>query len=152
LKRIRSKEIKYIVILIFGIIFSLSCSSSESSEIKSAGELPDSSRENLYAIARSRYESNFKLIYNQYKDFIICKKFNEEEIGKNLLLDYFLYDLNSGEVIFEDKIPNGNIYWLKQYAVRVEEIPGVMKTGVVQPIPGYTFDVKKRKKIKFSQE
>jgi hypothetical protein len=152
LKKIENRKIKSAFILIFSILVSFSCASSESSDTQEAGEISDNSKENLYLIARSRFENNFKLIYNHSKDFIICKKFNDEEISKNLLLDYFLYDLNSDEVIFEDKVPRGNIYWIDEHLVKVEEIPGIVKKGVNEPVPAYTFDVLKRKKIKLTEK
>lgn len=143
-----SNKKKSVLILTLIIIFLYDCISSESSSIDNDDkDSSNNSPEILNSIAKSKFENNYVLIYNPSKDFVICKKVNKEEIPGYQLLNFFLFDLIKGKIIFEDRVPNGNIYWQSDHVVKIEEIPGIIQKDVSVPIPGYKYDVNKRKKL-----
>jgi hypothetical protein len=41
--------------------------------------------------------------------------------------NYFVYDFKEKEIIFEDKIVNGNVFWESDSLVTASRIPGIVK-------------------------
>lgn len=136
--------IKFHFIIILFIFLILKCSSEKTND-----ENNDQQNKliELSKLASSKFDSGYNLNYNTPKDFVICKKVNKEEIPGYQLLIFFLFDLKEGEIIFEDRVPNGNIYWQSDHIIKVEEIPGIIRKDVSEPIPGYKYDVNQRKKL-----
>lgn len=99
-------------------------------------------------LAQLKYNNQVKYIFNRDTTHVLCisTQMPKANIPKTLVpLRFFVYDLNSHEVIFEDALENGRVDWESNNQIKVSIIPETVKSN--QPTAtGYTYHVLSRKK------
>lgn len=103
----------------------------------------ESSEQIVINYAQKKYVDNFKIDYNSTREYaLVYKRFKKfSEIVPNL--NYFVISISENQLIIEDTLTAGNVYWLNDYAIRA--LTREQKAESRQKI--YTFDVKKREYI-----
>lgn len=102
-------------------------------------------------LAKEKFGENFAYRFNHDSTYVLClkqSKLTQKEIFQPL--EYFIYDLRNSEMVFEDKLPNGNANWLNPYQVQISWIPGIVTKDekANEKLTGYIYDLKLRKKIR----
>ena len=102
------------------------------------------------SIAMEKYHSNIKYLFNSSDSFVIClKKIKPTSQFPRDLLNFFVYDLATQEIILEETSIDGNVWWKNDHEIQVRMTPGILTTDEEynKHLMGYIFDVKVKKKI-----
>jgi len=132
------------------LLFFISSCSSVEKDVKENIITPDNI-EALKKIAKEKYKDYFELLYNTKKDFALCINKNKSDIPSPESINYFVYDLLKNKITYEGNISQGNISWISDYEIRLEEIPGIVqRSGSVVNV--YILNVKTNSKTKLDSE
>ncbi len=103
------------------------------------------------ALANEKYNSDVSYRYNSDRTAVLCVK-QARPTSKQVFpnLKFFIYDLNSQKIIFEESLPNGKVVWLNDQQIRVTTVPGIVPGDeeAADSTPGYIYDIQLRKKTK----
>ena len=129
----------------------LNCSSSKKAESPHQENRSRArTKEKYVTLARQKYESALKYLFNSDKSYVICMK-ESKRYPTDILpsLRYFVYDIKSDKIVFEDAPGDAKIKWLSSYQIEVVVIPGIVsgKEGEEGKLPGYVYDCRLRKKV-----
>jgi len=99
-------------------------------------------------ISVQRYNNRALYKFNESKEYVICYTLNKttSEMPFNGLR-FFIYDIPKNEIIYEDKLYDGNIEWIKPYVVKVILRPEMAKDKELPGITGYYYLVKEQKVV-----
>ena len=126
--------------LIFLVVFSMNACVCHKSKTYSQTESPE---QIVNKYAQQKYVDDFKIDFNNTQEYaLVYKRFKKfTEIVPNL--SYFVVSISENQLIIEDTLKAGNVYWLNDYAIRA--IIREQKAESRQRI--YTFDVKRKEYI-----
>jgi len=101
------------------------------------------------SIASEKYQEPSEFKFNAEKTHVLCVA--KQAQNRRPSLRFFIYDLNSNRIIWEDSQPGGKIKWLNSHQIEVQTHPGIVhgneeKSGLT----GYVYDLKLKRKIKKS--
>jgi hypothetical protein len=137
---------KYILSTI-SLFILIGCANCDQSKLENRMESPNKS---ITKIAFEKFGKDHKVIKNKSETYAICLQ--TMKMSKPPVINsqnYFVYDFRESEIIFENKVVDGNVYWESDSLVSVSRIPGMLKKDS-ENIAGnkvYSFDVKTKKKI-----
>jgi hypothetical protein len=140
-------NIKNYLFILLIIIISIACANCNSSRQETTVKKTIKS---ISGIALEKFGKDHKVIKNQSETYAIClhtMKKSKPPVMNNQ--NYFVYDFKEKEIIFEDKIVNGNVFWESDSLVTASRIPGIVKRDS-ENITGhkiYSFNVFLKKKI-----
>ncbi len=126
--------------LIFLVVFSMNACVCH----KTKTQIPTDSPEQIVnKYAQQKYVDDFKIDFNNTQEYaLVYKRFKKfSEIVPNI--SYFVVSISENQLIIEDTLKAGNVYWLNDYAIRA--IIREQKAESRQRI--YTFDVKRSEYI-----
>ena len=76
-------------------------------------------------IAKKRYKDNYKVIFNTDSTYVICqRKVKPTPSFPQQRINFFVYNVNQHQVIFEDDFPDGKVYWLNNHQIKIERYLG----------------------------
>ncbi len=136
------------MVLLF--LFVNACSSSG----KEAGEL-HSNQPSYKKIAEEKFNEDYKVESNKDSTYFIIYYSPKSKIkALNPPLKFFVYSINSRQIIFQDNLSNGKVEWQNNDQFTVSTIPEIVKGGDEKnkQIFGYTFDVIKKRKLSNLEE
>lgn len=58
----------------------------------------------------------------------------------------YVYNKSNDEIVLEDFIPNGKVFWKSETEVQIEKYPGMISKNETDNTFGYIFDVITREK------
>ncbi|MEZ4907719.1 MAG: hypothetical protein R2771_08820 [Saprospiraceae bacterium] len=128
-----SKKILFIT-FISSVIFLLGCFNS-----KTLVE-----RNKKYAISKmeqitcNKYHDKFEIKYNDIGDYALVYHKNKEFSKPFPDLKYFVYSLNKKNIVIEDSLKAGNIYWNGSYSIFASEREQRAESGT----KSYIYDLK----------
>ena len=135
--------IKKAFVLLF-IIVAVSCSSVDDNAKNNLNPKPD-----VKKIALEKFGKDYFLSYNSTNKFILCTDKTKSKIPNSTALKYFVYDIDNRTIIDEASIPMGNVKWISDFEIMVEEHPGtIMKNSNGRK--GYILNVKTNLKTKIN--
>jgi len=100
-------------------------------------------------LALKKYHSQVVYKLNPDKTYVLCvKKQNPKPfVPKQFTqLRFFVYDLKTNKLIFEDSLENGHVQWENSNQIKVTITPEIVKDIEVKEY-GYRYNVITRKKI-----
>jgi hypothetical protein len=97
-------------------------------------------------IAKEKFSGDLLYIPNSNNTYMLCishnKPTNENPFPS---FSFFIYDLKTEEIIYEDSHENGNVNWKNNEQIMIHTFPGQIRNENDQPIV-YIYDIKKKKK------
>lgn len=128
----------FILYLLFGCISTNKLSNTENS----------SSKMTYQEIAKNKFGEYFKYKLNEDKSYALCQKvFPEPALRPNQLIEFFVYDIQKGEIIYENKIARAKISWYNNTQLLVVEQKGYVTDPSDTGKWTYVFDLRSKKKI-----
>jgi hypothetical protein len=128
-------------IVAFSLVMLVSC---RSGEIRKA----DRQGEPYRSLAVQKFGEVFETLPNTSGSAVLCVKASKPtQLQPQQQVAFFVYDLDTRSLLFEDSIPNGSVGWKDSVSVIVTLIPGTVKDEDKTPSarPGYIFDLRSRK-------
>ena len=105
-------------------------------------------KEQYQSIAVAKYQGNVQYLFNQNRSQVICFKFSKPTgLKPHPELDFFIYDLNKENILFEDSLMNARVSWINNSQVQVEFIPEIISEDENQAKSGYIYDVNMMQKL-----
>jgi hypothetical protein len=140
-------NIKNYFYFVLCLLLAIGCANCDQSKLENRMESPNKS---IKEIALEKFGKEHKIIKNNSKTYAICLQTIRK--AKPPIMNnprFFVYDFEKSEIIFEDKIVNGNVNWESDSLVSVSRIPGMLKKDSENKTGHkvYSFDVKTKKKI-----
>lgn len=125
---------KYLFLLFSAVLFFLIGCSASPKTFKEQEIL-------LKKISLEKYGTNFDILYNSDKSYsIVIKKEKASVQHPNPLLVFFLYNLASDKIVFEDTVAGGKIAWLNREQVEVSTVPGTVSLEHANNKFGYLYN------------
>lgn len=66
----------------------------------------------VYKLAKEKFIADYEILPNDLGTFILCSKVNKKEDHLHFYTEYFVFDVNKKEIIFEEKVIDSQVYWL----------------------------------------
>lgn len=131
---------KYLLLLPSMLLF-LSFNACKSSKTQAVDESPQAT---LQKLATEKFGTAAKIDFNKPKSYVLVT--NNGKVDKNSGLSsvsFFVYEISSGTVIFEDFINQGSVKWVNTDQIQVDISAGNYREGDAK---GYLFDTKTKEK------
>lgn len=129
--------VRLVIVTILLSVF-ISCSSNEVRRL-------DSAAERYKILSTQKYGEAAEWIPNAAHTAVLCVKRSKATAQHpQHQVSYFIFDVASGRIVFEDDIPDGSVGWKDDQSVIVETVPGIEKIDEASPPPrrGYIIDVR----------
>lgn len=84
--------------------------------------------ENVQILAKQKYERDYFIIENEPGTFVLCYKKYEKKNQPHTLLEYFVYDLNKKEIIFDEKINDADVKWYDENNLEIRITPEIISS------------------------
>ena len=145
MKKISWKSISYVIIKIGAVclimIYGCCTPSLELSDYKQAESL-----------AKEKYGTDFAIVKNELGTLILCYKEDKKKSQPHTSVEYFVYDLNKKEIIFEEKLNDADIKWLDDHSIEIRITPEVISGD--DDITVFILNVltKEKQKLNFNNE
>ena len=100
------------------------------------------------SLAREKYGDGVDFVPNAMKTAVLCLKMPKPtSLLPQHRVSFFLFDLASDTILYEDNIPNGSVEWKDEFTILVNITPGNEKAEDVSPPTrhGYIYDIRIRK-------
>ena len=136
--------------MVLSFLFVNACSSAE----KETGEL-HTDQPSYKKIAEEKFNKDYKVESNKDSTYFIIYYSPKSKIKElNPPLKFFVYSINSRQIIFQDNLSNGKVQWKNNDELTVSTIPEIVKGGDEKnkQIFGYTYDVIKKRKLSSLEE
>jgi len=103
---------------------------------------------NYKSIAEAKYKNNIEYVFNPSKNKVLCiHKTKSTPNFPQSKVEFFVFDLNENEIIYEDDLNGGSIKWFNDQQLEILLSPEVV-TGDESPESfKYIYDLEKKKKI-----
>jgi len=128
------------ILLIFLLSVVISCQPSGKSEVQNTS---------IESFAKKRYTDNIHYLNNKNSTYTLCYS---QKVKTALTpyppLQFFVFDNQTQELIFEDNIARGSIKWIGKYKFEVTLIPGIVSIDQENNPTKYIYDVQLKKKTK----
>jgi hypothetical protein len=129
------------------LIFSLSFAACKSSKTTTDTDVKEMTYQEL---AKEKFGdvAQMDFLLNKSKNFVVCTAAKDTYI-KNPYngLKFFIYAIETKEIIFEDKLAGGTVEWVSGTEVKVKWTPTKEKDALQPEKTSYLYDVKNKKKI-----
>lgn len=95
-------------------------------------------------------KAEFKL--NSNMSYTLCTKMiTAPVLNPNQLIEFFVYDIQQGEIIYEDKIANAKISWHTNTQLMISRQKGYIVNPADTGKASYIFDLQSKKKVTLDQ-
>jgi hypothetical protein len=91
-------------------------------------------------------EGAFLQIPNESKTFLLLIENQDRKEPIVMQKKIYVYDKSNDEIVLEDFIPNGKVFWKSETEVQIEQYPGVISKNEPENTLGYVFNVITREK------
>ncbi|MFC2129866.1 hypothetical protein ACFLSQ_00370 [Bacteroidota bacterium] len=141
---------KLIIIITTGILsllFSISCSTTEKAKNNEDKPLIKQVVKEGYELAAwKKYSGGIMYIPNSLNTYMLCIS-QEKPNAENPFpaLKFFIFDMEKQEIVYEESLENGFVNWRNDYQIRIDLIPGQVKSDE-ESLNYYIYDLKKKKK------
>jgi len=103
-------------------------------------------------IAQQKFGEHIEYKLNLDKSYALCQKvIPESALKPNQLIEFFVYDIQKGEIIYENKIARAKISWYNNTQLLVVEQKGYVTNPSDTGKLTYIFDLQSKKKITSNQ-
>jgi hypothetical protein len=120
-------------------------------EFPQSSELsPEPSHE---AVARRKYGDRVEFVFDNSRSYVICVAGEDKSRSPfprfSRRLTFFVYDLASEQIVFEESIENASVSWEEDTLLKVSVTPGIVQMEEPKEY-GYLYDVVARQKLPLS--
>ena len=126
-------------LICFSLLIVYSCVSSEDKSTEG---------ERMYEkSAIEKYGDNIKYLFNAAHTYVLCIK--QAQAGTEQPfppLKFFVYDLDSEKIVYEESLANGSVKWRNDYQLEITIIPGIIK-GNEEGVNYFIYDLNEGKRI-----
>ncbi|MCF8240536.1 MAG: hypothetical protein K9J16_04055 [Melioribacteraceae bacterium] len=102
----------------------------------------------LEETAVEKISGNYILLFNSDSSFAVCH--NEQIPTPEIVhpvLNFFVFDISAGEIIFNESLQNGTIEWINDTQVKVSYTPTVIRGDQEDESYYFIYDIQKREKL-----
>ncbi|MDN5199940.1 hypothetical protein QQ008_01170 [Fulvivirgaceae bacterium BMA10] len=108
--------------------------------------------DNYKSIAKSKLGDDAKFNLSPEESYVLCLKETKGSVNQpQNHIKFFVYDLNSKLVVYENAIDNATVKWHSDDQLEIYRIPGIMKEGTSADDYTKIYDVKTGKSVAKSQ-
>ncbi|MCF6366208.1 MAG: hypothetical protein L3J35_08405 [Bacteroidales bacterium] len=94
-----------------------------------------------------KFENDTIFSYSPKKSYVLCQKsIPENNMNPNILTEFFVYDLTSKKVIYEDKISSSHVSWYSDYELLIVQQKGTIVSPDDSGKISYLYNLKLLKK------
>ena len=108
------------------------------------------SKSSYQVVARSRYGDRVDFVFNDSRTYVICiaaeSRFKSPLPKTGSPLRFFVYDLTSDQIVFEESLDNARVSWEENTVLKVSVTPGTVQTEKGREY-GYRYDVVAQRKV-----
>ena len=124
---------KYILLL---VVICSACTSSKNNK--------DLQKESFEQVISEKFEGNVTLMYNNNKNFVICKEYVDPKALPNYKAKKFMiYDIEKGMTVYEDNFVNGSVAWISDKKIKIIKGLGTMTAEHPDGYIAYIYDTEK---------
>ncbi|MGZ2368349.1 hypothetical protein ACXR6G_01005 [Ancylomarina sp. YFZ004] len=106
------------------------------------------SKKTYQQIAQQKFGDKVDFELNSDENYALCEKIiSEPRLNPNQLIEFFVYDIQKGEIIFEDKIANAKISWYNNTQLLITRQKGYITNPNDTGKWTYIFDLQSKKKL-----
>ena len=99
-------------------------------------------------IAEKKFGEKAEYALNSDKSYVLCENIIEEPLlNPNQLTEFFVYDIQKGEIIYTDKLANAKISWHNNTQLLITNQKGYIANPTDTGKWTYIFDLKSKRKI-----
>ncbi|MFA9372244.1 MAG: hypothetical protein ACERIH_11095 [Labilibaculum antarcticum] len=132
------------LVQLFVLFFLFGCASTTSI---SKGDV-NSQKKTYQQIAEKKFGEKVEYKLNPNKTYALCQKMTLDLLqNPNQLIEFFIYDIQKEEIIYEDKIANAKISWHNNTQLLIIKQKGYIKNPTDTGRWTYIFDLKSKKKV-----
>lgn len=129
---------------LFLLIFLFGCVSNK----KVSQEEVTIQKKTLQQIAEKKFGEKVEYKLNSDKTYVLCQKIMPELLrNPNQLLEFFVYDIQHEEIIYEDTIANAKISWYNNTKLKITKQKGYTTHSTDTGKWTYIFDLKTKKRV-----
>ena len=96
-------------------------------------------------ILKNLPEGNFQKVPNRSETYLLIIEKNKCKTNLIEGQKIYVYDKSNDEIIFQDFIPQGRVFWKDSYTLQVEKFPGTIKKNE-ETSAVYFYNVRTREK------
>ena len=85
-------------------------------------------------LAKQKFGNAYFLVENESKTFVLCYKMDEKKIQPHSSIHYFVYDLNTNQIVFEENLIDIEIKWFDDKNIEIRIIPEIISDDESQTI------------------
>lgn len=142
---IRVNFLLFCAAFICAVVFS-SCSSNSENQNEETGKYA------YVMLAKEKYSGDINYLSNKERTFVICVKRNKtNSVTPHSTINFFVYDIRSGNIIYEEERISAEVGWKDNTGVQVSIIPEIINEDDPPNKNDFIFDVKLKKKIFFNK-
>jgi len=136
--------LKKITLQLFLLFFLFGCVANK----KMNKEEVNTQKKTYQQVAEKKMGKNIDYGLNADKSYVMCKKMiPDRTLNPNQLIEFFIYDIQQEEIIYEDKIANAKISWHNNTQLLITKQKGYITNPTDTGKSSYIFDLKSKKKI-----
>ena len=80
------------------------------------------------SLAKEKYGTGFEIVKNEQGTLILCYKIDKKKRQPHTSVEYFVYDMNTKEIVFEEKLYDADIKWLDAHNIEIRITPEVISS------------------------
>lgn len=84
--------------------------------------------ENAEILAKERFCAGYEVAKNESDTFILFYKKDEKKNQPHTFLNYFIYNVNKNEIVYEEKIYDAEIKWLDDQNIEIRINPEIISS------------------------
>jgi hypothetical protein len=130
------------VLAFFGLMFLISCGpSSQKADLQK-------NEKDYKSIAEAKYKKNITYVFNSSKNKVLCLHQTRSTASfPQSRLQFFVYDLEKNETVYEDELNGGSVAWLNDQQLEIQLSPEMVIGDEPPENFKYVYDLEKKKKI-----
>lgn len=103
-------------------LFSLACKTGNKT---SKSDMVETSP--FHLMAKKELGDKFIVEFNETGDFVLCKsEFLPDPSVSHYTVKFIIYDVEKGEIIYQDVVARGEVEWHNSQEVKISAIPGII--------------------------
>jgi hypothetical protein len=81
----------------------------------------------FHLVAKKELGDRFMVEFNETGNFVLCRsEFLPDPSVSHYTVKFFIYDVERGEIIYQDVVPRGEVEWHNNQEIRISSVPGII--------------------------
>ena len=130
------KRLEFIFIVL--VVFLSACTIN-----KAVVKQNDTTQRSVYhSLAKEKYGDNVAVAFNSDSTYVLCQKvISRDALNPNQLKEFFVFDIKSSHIIYEDKMANAKVAWHNKSQLLITRRKGFIEDEKDTGKRSYVFDL-----------